>query len=360
MRVAVDAMGGDLGPPAVIDGASAFLKEDGETQLVLVGREEALAPLLESHGIASDPRISIHNATQVIEMGEKLTAVRQKRDASVTRAVELLRDGGADALVAVGNTMAAVAVSTLRLRLLEGVGRPGIAIPMPTLIGDEPPYTKSNTVMIDMGANTAAKPEHLIAYAVMASVYSEEVLHKTNPSVGLLNVGEEIGKGDDFVREVYQRLADAPVKFIGNVEGGDIYRGKCDIIVCDGMVGNSVLKASEAAAEMVVKLLKESLARTFRRKLGAALCMSAFKELKQSIDYAEFGGAPLLGVKGIVIIGHGRSDARAFANAFKVARDAAIHSTTDKIRDRLKATDLSAHSAGDASSSATAADRAAG
>jgi glycerol-3-phosphate acyltransferase PlsX len=360
MRVAVDAMGGDLGPPAVIDGVSAFLKEDGETALTLVGKQEVLAPLLDARGLSSHPQIKTHNATQVIEMGEKLVAVRQKRDASITRAVELLRDGEADALVAVGNTMAAVAVSTLRLRMIEGVGRPGIAIPMPTLIGDAPPYTKSNTVMIDMGANTAAKVEHLVAYAVMTSIYCEQVLVKSNPSVGLLNVGEETGKGDDFTRQAYERLSHAPVNFIGNVEGGDIYRGKCDIIVCDGFVGNSVLKASEAAAEMVVKLLKESLGQTLKRKLGAALCMSAFKELKQSIDYAEFGGAPLLGVNGIVIIGHGRSDARAFVNAFKVARDSASHAITDKIRDRLKTVDLSAHTSANGKSNVAAADRAVG
>jgi glycerol-3-phosphate acyltransferase PlsX len=331
-------MGGDLGPPAVIGGVSAFLRgEDDGTQIVLVGRADAIGPLLREHGIEGHERITLVEASQVIGMEEKLSAVRQKRDASITRTIELMRDGAADAVVAVGNTVAAVAVSQLRLRLIEGVGRPGIAIPMPTLKGAKPPYEKSSTIMIDMGASTTAKVEHLVAYAVMASAYAEHVQGKSAPSVGLLNVGEEIGKGDEFLRDTFEQLQKAPVNFIGNVEGGDIYRGRCDVIVCDGLVGNAVLKASEAAAEMVVKLLKESLAKNLRRKFGAALCMPAFRELRQSIDYSEFGGALLLGANGIVIKGHGRSGARAVENAIKVARDAAVHRLTDRIREGMTA-----------------------
>jgi glycerol-3-phosphate acyltransferase PlsX len=351
MRVAIDAMGGDSGPSAVIAGVAAFLSEDDRTQLVLVGQEEKLVPLLSSHGIKSDSRVEIHPASQVIAMDEKLIAVRQKRDASITRAVELVRDGKADAVVAVGNTVAAVAISQLRLRMIEGVGRPGLAASLPSLEG--------NTLVLDMGANTVAKVEHLVAYGVMGSIYSELILRKHNPSVGLLNVGEELGKGNDLLKETYEQLEKAPINFIGNVEGGDIFRGKCDIVVCDGLVGNAILKASEAAAEMVVSFLKDSMSKGLRRKFGALLCMPAFRELKGSIDYAEFGGAMLLGVNGIVIKGHGRSDARAVHNAIKVARDSALHDITTKIRERMKTLEAEANGTHQTPGIATT-DRAAG
>ncbi|MHC4247580.1 MAG: phosphate acyltransferase PlsX [Planctomycetota bacterium] len=329
MRVAIDAMGGDRGPVAVVEGAVAFLAEDPETELVLVGREDVLAPILKSHGLAGHPRVKVKGASEVIAMGEKIASVRQKRDASIMRAVEAVRDGEADALVAVGNTLAAVAASTLRLRVAEGAHRAGIAVPLPSKSG--------TTVMIDMGANTACKCEHLVDYAVMASIYASEVLGITEPRVGLLNVGEELGKGNELLREAHELIEKAPVRFIGNVEGGDIYRGTCDVVVCDGFVGNAVLKASEGAAEIVAYMLRQELGRSLRRKLGALLARGAFRDVKRRSDYAEFGGAPLLGLNGAVIIGHGKSDARALQNAIRVARDSASHDIVGKIRERLKA-----------------------
>ncbi len=329
MRVAIDAMGGDRGPAAVVGGAAGFLAEDPDTDLVLFGREDVLAPIVESHGLAGHPRVKIKNASEVIAMGEKLASVRQKRDASIMRAVEAVRDDEADSLVAVGNTLAAVAASTLRLRVAEGVHRAGIAVPLPSKSG--------TTVMIDMGANTTCKCEHLVDYAVMASIYASEVLGIADPRVGLLNVGEELGKGNELLREAHERIAKAPVSFIGNVEGGDIYRGTCDVVVCDGFVGNAVLKASEGAAELVGYILRQELGRNLRRKLGAFLARGAFRGLKRRSDYAEFGGAPLLGLNGAVIIGHGKSDERAVQNAIRVARDAALHDIVGKIRERLKA-----------------------
>jgi glycerol-3-phosphate acyltransferase PlsX len=330
MRVAIDAMGGDRGPGAVVPGVAAFLAEDRETELVLVGREDVLSPLLERHGLGRDPRVRVKNASQVIEMGEKLASVRQKRDSSIMRAVEAVRDGEADALVAVGNTLAAVAASTLRLRVAEGCHRAGIAVPLPSKSG--------TTVMIDMGANTTCRCEHLLDYAVMASVYASEVLGVERPRVGLLNVGEELGKGNELLRDAHERIARAPVNFIGNVEGGDIYRGTCDVVVCDGFVGNAVLKASEGAAELIVHMLREELGRGLRRKLGALLAKGAFRDVKRRSDYAEFGGAPLLGLNGAVIIGHGKSDERAVQNAIRVARDAAARDIVGKIRERLRET----------------------
>jgi glycerol-3-phosphate acyltransferase PlsX len=186
-----------------------------------------------------------------------------------------------------------------------------------------------------MGANTAPQVEHFVDYAVMATIYAEEILGVSDPEVGLLNVGEELGKGTELLRTAHARLAQAPVNFIGNVEGGDIYRGRSDIVVCDGFVGNALLKCSESAAEFMTHMLKEELGRTVRRRLGALLAMPAFRDLKRRSDYAEFGGAPLLGVKGVVIIGHGRSDERAVANALRVARDSAARGVTEKIRERL-------------------------
>jgi glycerol-3-phosphate acyltransferase PlsX len=328
MRVAVDAMGGDQGPAAVLAGASAFLDADDDTVLILVGRPEDLEEHLKTAKLDGHPRVRTHPASQVIGMDEKLLSIRQKPDSSVLRAVELVRDGEADAVVAIGNSLAAVAGCTLRLRLIENVHRAGIAVPLPSKSG--------TTVVIDMGANTTPRVDHFVDYAVMASVYASEVLNIENPRVGLLNVGEELSKGDDLLREAHDRLTEAPVNFVGNVEGGDIYRGTCDIAVCDGLVGNIVLKASEAAAELIVHFLRQELGRSAGRKLGALLCRGAFRDLWQRIDYAEFGGAPLLGVKGAAIIGHGRSDARAVANAIRVARDSAARDVTGKIRDRLR------------------------
>jgi glycerol-3-phosphate acyltransferase PlsX len=260
-------------------------------------------------------------------MHEKLDTIRKKRDSSVWRAIDLVREGKADAAVLIGNTLASVALSTLRLRLIEGVSRAGIAVPLPSRSGI--------TVVIDMGANTTPQVRHLVDYAVMASIYASEVLGIGSPRVGLLNVGEELGKGNPMLRETYDRLREAPVNFIGNVEGSEVYRGTCDIVVCDGFVGNAILKVSESAAEFMMHMLREELTRTLKRKCGAYLSQDAFRALKRRSDYAEFGGAPLLGVKGVVIIGHGRSDARAVSNALRVARDSAARRVNEKIRARL-------------------------
>lgn len=328
MRVAIDAMGGDAGPAAVASGVAAFLREDRETGVVLVGREDALIPHLEAERIAGHERLHVHHASEVIEMGEKIASVRRKRDASVWKAVELVRDGEADGVVCVGNTLAAVVVSTLRLRLIEGVHRAGIAVPLPNMEG-------GSTIAIDMGANTMAKPEHLADYAVMASIYAREVLGVDAPRVGLLNVGEELGKGNSLLRESYELLEQAPVDFIGNVEGGGLFSGTCEIVVCDGFVGNVVLKVAEATAELFGALIRQELGRNLARKVGGILSTGAFRSFKRRTSYAEWGGAMLLGVNGVVIIGHGKSNSRAIANAVRVARDAARCGVNEKIRSRL-------------------------
>jgi phosphate acyltransferase len=229
-------------------------------------------------------------------------------------------------MVALGNTMAAVAATRLGLRHLEGVHRTGIAVPMPSKTGV--------TVVIDMGANINVKPKHLYTYGIMASAYCKLVLHEDNPRVGLLNVGEEEAKGNDIVREAYAMLKEAPINFIGNVEGGDIFSGTCDVVVCDGFVGNVILKASEKLGAAFTSILKEGLLATWRTKLGALLAKPALRELKRRASDEDYGGAPLLGVNGICIIGHGRSNPTAVKNALRVAHESvrvdlnrAIHDT---------------------------------
>ena len=238
-------------------------------------------------------------------------SVRKKRDSSISVMVELAKTGRVDAIVSAGNTGAVVCATTLGLRLLEGIERPGIAIVIPTLT--------SNSLIIDVGATIDPKPEHLLQFGLMGSVYSKAVLGKPRPTVGLLNVGEEETKGTDAIKEAFRLLEHAPLNFVGNVEGRDIYTGKCDVIVCDGFVGNITLKVSESMAKVVAQLLRRELRRNVLTKFGAFLSLSAFKSLRKKMDYAEYGGAPLLGVDGTCIISHGASSARAIRNAIRVA-----------------------------------------
>ena len=238
-------------------------------------------------------------------------AVRKKKDSTISTAVNLVKENRVDAVVAAGNTGAVVCVTTLSLKLLKGVERPGIAVTVPTL--------KEVSVLIDVGANIDPKPIHLLQYGVMGDVYSRFILDKKSPKVGLLNVGEEEWKGTEFVRETHKLLGESRLQFIGNVEGSDLFTGSCDVIVCDGFVGNVALKVSEGLAEAMGKLLRKGLTETLLTKLGAFLSRSALSSLRRDIDYAEYGGAPLLGIDGICIICHGSSSPKAIKNAIKVA-----------------------------------------
>ncbi len=327
MRVAIDAMGNDQGATPIIDGVKQFLSTYSDTSLILVGRPDVVRTELARVGLSEGEKIELVEASQVMEMKDKVASLREKKDSSIVRLVETVKAGKADAMVALGNTAAAVGATTLGLRHLKGVKRSGIAVPLPS--------RKGVCVVIDMGANTAAKPEHLMAYAVMASIYAEHVLGVKNPSVGLLNVGEEAGKGNEWLRQTYTMLETAPVNFLGNVEGHDIYEGACDVVVCDGFVGNVVLKASEALASTISLWLKESLLSSVISKFGAVFCQGAFKKLKKRINYESYGGAPLLGVNGICIIGHGRSSANAVYNALRVARESVIVGLNNLISEKL-------------------------
>ena len=310
MRVALDGMGGDDAPRSVVEGAIQAAREY-DFKIVLVGDRNLLQSELDKH--RNVPKnVSIHHAGSFVRMDESAAiSIRKKKDASVAVCTDLIKDGTVDAMVTAGHTGAAVVACTLKLRLLEGIERPGIGILFPTL--------GTPTFLIDVGANIDTKSAHLLQYALMGDVYFRYILRKNRPSVGILNIGEEESKGTEFIKEAHQLLNKSRLHFIGNVEGRDIFNGRVDIVVCDGFVGNVVLKVSESIADVIGKLLKQKLKESPITQFGALLAAPAFKALKKEIDYAEQGGAPLLGINGTCIICHGSSNARAIKNAIRVS-----------------------------------------
>ncbi len=312
MRVALDGMGGDDAPRSVVAGAIEAAREF-DYRLVLVGDQNLLQSELEKH--KNVPKsITVHHAGSFVRMDESAAiSIRKKKDASVAVCAELCREGVVDAMVTAGHTGAAVVACTLKLRLLEGIERPGIGILFPTI--------GTPTFLIDVGANIDPKPTHLFQYALMGDVYFRYLLRKNRPSIGILNIGEEETKGTEFIKEAHQLLSKSRLHFIGNVEGRDIFNGRVDIVVCDGFVGNVVLKVSESIADVIGKLLKQELRKNPMTQLGALLAKPAFNALRKEIDYAEQGGAPLLGINGTCIICHGSSNARAIKNAIRVSAE---------------------------------------
>ncbi len=327
MKIIVDAMGGDHAPGVVIEGAIAAVKEY-QKDIVLVGDEAKISPLLKKAKYSGD-KISVYPAQEVIEMHESPAAsVRRKRNSSIVVGLNLVKDNFGDAFVSAGNTGAIVCAATLGLGLLPGIERPAIAIITPTL--------KGISLVVDVGANIDPKPLHLLQYAIMAGAYCENILNKPNPSVGLLNVGEEEGKGTDFLKETYELLSKSHLNFIGNVEGKALFSGKCDVIVCDGFVGNVALKVTEGAAEAIQVFLKRHLLNSnFFGKLGVLLLRKSFRRFKNELDYSEYGGAPLLGINGVVIKGHGRSNVKAIKNAIRVAGEEVERKVNEKILQAL-------------------------
>jgi glycerol-3-phosphate acyltransferase PlsX len=316
MRIALDAMGGDAAPEAPVAGAVRAAREL-PIEIVLVGQREAIEESLSRY--PSRPQnLSIEHAPEVIGMDESpVASIRKKRESSINIGVELLKDRKVQAFVSAGNTGAVVSASTLLVGLLPGIERPGIAIHLPGVKGD--------TLLIDVGANINPKPLHLLQYGLMGEAYVRYILGKARPTVGLLNVGEEETKGTEFIKETYELLGGSGVNFVGNVEGHDIFSGEFDVIVCDGFVGNVALKTAESLARAVNILLKRSLAKSFITRLGAWLARDAFRQLRQEVDYAEHGGAPLLGVDGVSIIAHGASSGKAIKNAIRVAYESVRH-----------------------------------
>jgi len=326
MKIIVDAMGGDYAPRVVIDGAIAAVREY-DVEVGLVGDEVVIKDLLKKSKHNTD-KISVYPAAEVIDMCESAaTSVRRKRKSSIVVGVNLVKDGVGQAFFSAGNTGAVVCAATLSLGLLPGIERPGIAIVTPT--------QKGPSLIIDVGANIDPKPSQLLQYGIMGSVYSKYILNVDNPKVGVLNIGEEESKGTEFVKETYELLEKSHLNFAGNVEAKYLFSGKCNVIVCDGFVGNIALKVTESVAETMQVFLKKHLLSTFLGKIGVIFLRPSLMRFKKDLDYAEYGGAPLLGVDGVVIIGHGRSNAKAIKNAIRVAKEEVERGFNEKILEAL-------------------------
>ena len=317
MKIALDAMGGDFAPREIVLGAvRAARKTKSELAIVLVGDEKKIREELKSEKGWENLPISIHHAGEVISMNEHpAEAIRQKKDASVVVATRLVKDGECDAVLSAGSTGAAVTAAQLILKRIKGVSRPAIATPMPTPMGV--------TLLLDSGANVDSKPEHLLQSALMGSIYAEHVLGKNTPRVGLLNIGEEETKGNEQAKETYQLLKQiSTINFVGNAEGRDIPKGNFDVVVCDGFVGNVVLKFAEGMAVTFFELIREAIMNGgVFAKMGALLLRPTLRKLGKRLDVDEYGGAPLLGVNGCCIISHGSSNAKSIENAIKAAGD---------------------------------------
>jgi len=326
MKIAVDAMGGDNAPQAVVEGAVQAAKEYGH-KIFLVGLEQAISEELAKYNL-SDIRLEIVPASQVVEMHESPVAVlRQKKDSSLVKAISLLKEGSAQALVTAGNTGAAMACATIHLRAIQGVERPAIATVLPTLHG--------YSLLLDAGANVDCKPFHLLQFAIMGHIYTRDILGIEDPKVGLLNIGEEEGKGNELTKQAFELLKGGPFNFVGNVDGKRLYSGFADVIVCDGFVGNVALKTSEAVAEAMVDFFRREVESNWRNKLGFLFLRPALRKLKRRMDYAEYGGAPLLGVNGAIVIAHGASGAKAIKNAVRVAGEVVKYDVNRHIEDNI-------------------------
>ncbi len=333
MKVALDAMGGDHAPAVNIGGAIDALRYYPKLQhLFLVGDKVVLELECAKQGLdLNDSRVSIVHASEVIGMAEPgAKTVRKKKDSSINIAMEMVKDGRADAFVSAGNTGGAVAAATLKLRTLPGVDRAGIASALPNEYGI--------CHILDAGANPEAKPEHLVAYAVMGTAFSKGVLGVKDPKVGLMSNGEEDEKGTTFTKETFKLLKQTPgINFVGNVEGRDLFETELDVVLCDGFVGNIMLKTIEATAKAVSKWLKTEIKGNPLRIAGAMLANGAFKALKEKSSYESYGGSPLLGVNGVVIIAHGSSTALAVRNAIRVALETVENRVNPRIQEALAA-----------------------
>ncbi len=311
MRIAIDAMGGDNAPGLIVKGALEAAAEWPDTELLLVGDAAAIEPLMEGGRPAN---VSIHHADDVISADdEPVRAVRRKRGASMVVAGELVKDKNADAMLSAGNTGALMATGLLVVGRLEGIERPALAPIMPTM-------DDVGVLALDLGANMDAKPEHLVQYAIMGSLYRSKVHGMEKPRVGLLNVGTEAKKGNETTKAAYELLEAAPIHFIGNVEARDVLHRNCDVLICDGFAGNIMLKAMEGAAGTIFSALKEAFGQSLLTKLAGAVMVPRLRPLKKKMDYKEHGGAPLLGLNGLVVKCHGSSDTVAVKNAVRQAR----------------------------------------
>ena len=326
-RIALDAMGGDHAPDEIVQGALLAAAEY-PVDILLVGKQEVVTAKLKEFGDGTNPRIEVVDAREVVEMDDAaLAPIRKKRNSSVRVCANLVKEGRADAMVSAGHTGAAMTSAYMVLGTIEGVSRPALAAILPN--------AKKYTVLLDVGANVDSKPQYLREFAVMGHFYAQMLFSIDAPRVGLLSIGEEEGKGNELTKETFRVLKETGLNFIGNAEGRDVFNGNCDVVVCDGFIGNVVLKAGEALGEMVGRKLREEVTRGPIRKAGAFILKQAFDDLKKSMDYSEYGGAPLLGVNGGCIVCHGRSNAKAIKNAIRVARYFAVNQIDEKIREKI-------------------------
>jgi glycerol-3-phosphate acyltransferase PlsX len=328
VTIAVDAMGGDHAPKAEVEGAIQAVRAL-PVKVILVGREDVVRRELDEYPDWRSLAVEVRHASEVVTMDDSAArAVRSKRDSSIRVASRLVREGAAHGVVSAGNTGAVMATAKLVQGMVPGVDRPALASAFPTVKGKP-------VVVVDVGANVDCQPRMLAQFAVMGDIYSRVIFRTEHPRVGLLSIGEEEHKGNDLTRAATPMLKSLSINFVGNVEGRDLYTGETDVIVCDGFVGNVALKVSEGLVDVIKHMLQESLKATITRQIGYVLARSAFADFKKRVDYSEFGGVPLLGVKGVCIICHGRSNPKAIKNAIRVATEFASGRINERIENEL-------------------------
>ena len=325
VKIAIDAMGGDFGPAPIMEGLLLALKQNKQFSVIAVGDEEQLLPLIPQK---YKSRVEIHHCSDVISMSDSATDALKRKESSAYIAIDLVKNGSADAFVSAGHSGASMSLATLRIGRIKGVSRPAIATLMPTT-------DDKKTLVMDVGANVDCDAKNLREFAIMGQTYAEDVLGIEQPLTGLLSNGEEESKGNEVSKEAFKLLVNLP-NFVGNVEGNDIFNGSTDVVICDGFIGNIMLKTAEGVADTIGKIIKQNLRRSLVSILGAVLMRKVFKNLKLKVDYAEYGGAPLIGVKAPVIIAHGKSNAKAMKNAIFQAIAAAQSDLNSHIEEKIE------------------------
>lgn len=329
LHIAVDAMGGDHAPEVVVQGVIDYLKSDRNVSILLVGKEKEIRKELKKYKVQSQNGIEVVDALEQISMREHFFSYWRKREkTSIKRALDLVKNQQAEAMVSAGNTGAVMSISKNVLGTLRSIDRPALAIMIPTL--------KGNSLLVDVGANVDSKPKNLIQFALMGKVYLEHVQGIQNPRIGLMSIGEEEGKGNELIKTTYKLLKTLDINFIGNIEGRDAYLGEADLIVTDGFTGNVTLKVAEGVVDVMLSMLRREIMTNILSKIGFFFLKSSLRRIKKKLDYTEYGGALLLGVKGIVIIGHGRSNARAIRNAIDLSKRFITGRVLDKISQEIE------------------------
>ena len=329
IRIAVDAMGGDNAPSSVVEGAVQACRQY-KLSIILVGDRQRIEEELRKNNVDSSFPVTVHHATEVIGENESpVSAFRQKKDSSIVVCTQLVKDGRADALVSAGNSGATMAAALMTLGPIPGVIRPAIAVIMPTMNG--------MSVILDIGANVDCKPQHLVQFAVMGDIYVRHMFRRARPRIGLLSIGREENKGNELVSETHKLLKAARLNFIGNIEGGDIPLSTADVVVCDGFVGNIILKLAEGVSSLILKVFRDEILKRPVRKFVALFFRRVLNSMKKRINYDEYGGAPLLGVNGACIIGHGVSSAKAIKNAIGMASEFVQQDVNEEIRKGIQA-----------------------